>query len=531
VRRQSTGAHRRTPLALSCVTAVAAGLLILMTFAAPARAGTYPMNQCQAAGSRALSGSWGTFGSPPDGQLFNNCGSGGAFGFSTTYAMPYNTVGGLNVAVPNSRPNVTIAHVETDVTTPAEALDPDGQYSFFRLSGGGQIVFDHEMTGWAQHIGRDISPTRDFQVGIYCSYGTGPHNCWWQSQPAISVSRLALTLQENVPPTAQATGGTLLSGGTMSGTQTLSYSASDSDSGIHDVSVQLGSTTVASDAYAGQCAYDDWNACPMRRDRGDRSIDTSQVADGTYPLKFVVTDAAGNTATIDSGRVISVDNPGTNGPGAVAKPSSIRLVLGQTPGRAIRANYGRKVVITGQALTPDGKPLTSASLDVSAQIAQPLQDFSSLGQAQTDGNGAFAFLVPPGPNRTIRFAYTSPSVNGQQAKGQSDVTLQVRAGAQLKVSDRKVAGGRRVTFRGQLKGGPFPAGGVPIGFRGQVGKHTRKFADTQTDGKGRFHLVYKFPPGGPTHTYPIWVRIGADGADYPYLPGLSNRVRVTVLRG
>ena len=53
---------------------------------------------------------------------------------------------------------------------------------------------------------------------------------------------------------------------------------------------------------------------------------------------------------------------------------------------------------------------------------------------------------------------------------------------------------------------------------------------SQTDTNGRFHLVYKFPAAGPTHTYPIWIRIGADGQDYPYLPGLSNHVRITVLR-
>jgi hypothetical protein len=88
-----------------------------------------------------------------------------------------------------------------------------------------------------------------------------------------------------------------------------------------------------------------------------------------------------------------------------------------------------------------------------------------------------------------------------------------------------------VTFRGQLNGGPIPVNGVPIGFRGQVGKHVRKFGDTQTDARGRFRLTYKMPAAGPRKaTYPIWVRVGADGDTYPYLPGLSNRVRVTVLR-
>jgi hypothetical protein len=225
-----------------------------------------------------------------------------------------------------------------------------------------------------------------------------------------------------------------------------------------------------------------------------------------------------------------VSNPQSNGPGAVAKTTDAQVRLGQGLGRPIRTTYGRKVVVTGQAVSAGGQPLASIPIDVAAQIAQPGQELAGIGRTQTDGTGAFAFRVPPGPNRTLRFAYTSPVSDGVQAKGQSDIVLEVRAGAHLSVSDRKIAGGRRVTFRGQLKGGPIPIGGVPIGFRGKVGKHTRKFADTQTDGRGRFRLVYKFPAAGPTRTYPVWVRIGADGHDYPYLPGLSNRVRVTVLR-
>jgi hypothetical protein len=215
----------------------------------------------------------------------------------------------------------------------------------------------------------------------------------------------------------------------------------------------------------------------------------------------------------------------------VRKTTSVQLVVGQGQTRALRTTYGRRLVITGQALDEDGKPVGNATINVASQVAQAGQNFTDIGQTQTDANGAFAFVVPPGPNRTLRFSYTSPVSAGQQAKGETDVVVQVRAAAHLTVSAHKVAGGRRVTFRGQLKGGPVPAAGVPIGFRGQVGKHTRKFGDTQTDDRGRFHLTYRMPAAGPRKaTYPIWVRIGADADTYPYLPGLSNRVRVTVLR-
>ena len=154
-------------------------------------------------------------------------------------------------------------------------------------------------------------------------------------------------------------------------------------------------------------------------------------------------------------------------------------------------------MITGQAVAHDGKPFPSHRRR-RLQTSQAGQDFTGLGQTQTDANGAFAFRVPPGPNRTLRFSYTLAGQRRRQAKGQSR-RRRCRSGPPptCKVSDHKIAGGRRVTFRGQLKGGPIPAGGVPIGFRGKVGKHTRKFADTQTDDQGRFHLTYKFPATGP----------------------------------
>jgi hypothetical protein len=538
-RAATTASPRRSPrraLAILAVGLLFAAAGTLLANAPAASAGTYVMNQCQSATSRAVNVNWGLFGSW-NGQWFNQCSmTGGQFGVESA-DMDYNTVAGMQLAVPGSRPHVTIAHVSADIHAAKEQLDPSyccgQQYSFFWLVAAGQKVFDQEMTGWTQTIDRDTPASRDLQAAIYCSYGNGPQPCHWDGStlPVIGISQMHITLQESDPPTAQATGGTVLSGGTISGTQTLSYSASDGDSGVYAVGVQLGGTRVGTDGYSDRCTYDDWSACPLREDRGDMSLDTARVPDGTYPLRFVVTDAAGNTATIDSGRTVTINNARANGPGAVRKTTNVQLVLGQGQSRALRTSYGRKLVITGQALAGDGRPVTDAPVDLSSQVAQPGQGFTAIGQTHTDGMGAFAFPVPPGPNRTLRFSYTSPVSAGAQARAQTDVVVQVRAGAHLTVSDHKVAGGRRVTFRGELEGGPVPASGVPIGFRGQVGKHTRKFGDTQTDNGGRFHLTYKMPAAGPRKaTYPIWVRVGADGDTYPYLPGLSNRVRVTVLR-
>jgi hypothetical protein len=509
-------------------------IVLFVALAASADAGTYTMNQCASAGSRAVSVDWGLWNDLHNGSFFDSCAvTGGSFGVRNA-EMDYNSVGGMTVTVPPSRPHVSIVHTAAVVTTAPEQLDPSAccnkQISVFRFSAGGEVLSDQEMTGWTELISVDVPNTRDFQAGIYCTTANGAQNCSWTGDPTIGLSLFAFTLSESDPPSARTTGGSLLAAGTLSGTQTLSYTANDGDSGIRRVSVRLGDTTVATDDFASRCGNDDWNACPTSQERVEMPIDTSQVPDGAYPLQLDVTDAAANTSTVDAGRTVAISNARANGPGAVPKTADVQLRVGQGGGKAIRTTYGRKVVVTGQALSAQGQPLAGIPIDVAAEVAQPGQSFGALGSVQSDAAGAFAFRVPPGPNRTLRFSYTSPVQDGVQARGQSDVVLEVRASAHLSVSAHKIAGGRRVTFRGQLKGGPVPRGGVPIGFRGKVGRHTRKFGDTQTDGNGRFRLSYRFPAGGPSRTYPVWVRIGADGRDYPYLPGLSNRVHVTVRR-
>src|SRR4051812_43519186 len=321
----ATGRRRARAVRIILATTLLPAIGITLLAGAPARAGTYTMNQCQADPDRAVSVNWGLFGTW-NGRWFNDCAlTGGRFGVGSA-DMDYNTVAGMQITVPAARPHVTISHVFVDVTTAREILDPSfccgNQYSFFWLVASGQKVFEQEMGGWSQAIDRDTPASRDLEAAIYCSYGNGPQACNWEGTPLIGIAQLRLTLQESDPPSAQATGGTLLSGGTLRGTQTLSYTATDTDSGIHDVAVQIGTATVGTDGYGDRCPNNDWNACPLREDRGDMPIDTTRVADGTYPLRFVVTDAAGNTATVDSGRAVTINNARANGPGAVPKTSS-----------------------------------------------------------------------------------------------------------------------------------------------------------------------------------------------------------------
>jgi hypothetical protein len=108
-------------------SAVAAVLYVALLLAAvpAARAGTYVMNQCGSAASRATSVDWGTWGNLRAGTAYNNCTIGGTFGIADA-EMDYNSVGGLVVNVPAGRPHVTIAHVDAVVTTGQGSSTPRG---------------------------------------------------------------------------------------------------------------------------------------------------------------------------------------------------------------------------------------------------------------------------------------------------------------------------------------------------------------------------------------------------------------------
>src|SRR4051794_8795127 len=101
-------------LALALVLAAAAVLLLPPA----ARAGTYPMAQCQSTPARALSDGWGVYGGA---GIYNTCGGNNGFGLWIA-ELGYNTSAGMDIAVPGSRPHVTIQRIDTGMNV-AQELD------------------------------------------------------------------------------------------------------------------------------------------------------------------------------------------------------------------------------------------------------------------------------------------------------------------------------------------------------------------------------------------------------------------------
>src|SRR4051794_21347707 len=90
--------------------------VVVLPVSAPVRAGTYPMAQCQSTPTRALSDGWGIYGGA---EIYNTCGGDSGFGLWIK-ELGYDTTAGMGIAVPASRPHVTIQRIDTGMNVAQE---------------------------------------------------------------------------------------------------------------------------------------------------------------------------------------------------------------------------------------------------------------------------------------------------------------------------------------------------------------------------------------------------------------------------
>jgi hypothetical protein len=522
--------------------AAALCLLALLVFAAratSASAGTYPMSQCGAGGTSAVAATWSAYGG---GGMFNGCGAGGGWGLWTYDPMGYNTTAGLTTGVPASHPNVTIQHVDAGVATATQGDEP----AFLRWFAGGQVLVDREMTGWSQSLSRaPAAGTRDFTMDVYCTYARGPVDCHFSDRAhVVTVGWLVFTLADDASPGGGASGGTLVTPGPRRGTETLSWTATDKDSGVKAVDVRLGSASVGSYAFDAACSYTDWSACPNGQSR-TLDVDTTRVPDGTYPLRLVVTDAAGNTAAVDAGRVTIANDTAPDGARAALAGGSSPAAASDCNGSVcadraqltsafldsstqLRVRYGRPAKVTGRLTTISGEPIAGARLDATAIALQPGDPDRSLGQVVTDGEGRWAYDVPPGPSRTVRFGWRARNGAASYAE-RTEVRLLVIPRVTVRPTAKTIRRGGRVTLAGRVLGGPYPSAGVLVTLQGRPsrGGRWRTFGVTRTRGEhGRFRRSYRFQSASRGR-FVFRARVAVQ-AGYPYLAASSRAARARV---
>jgi hypothetical protein len=409
-------------------------------------------------------------------------------------------------------------------------------------------------------------------------FGSDEGHCPRESNFAAtaSINSAQIVLATNAIPAASGFSGTLLNN-TVTGKGNLSFTATDAGPGVYQAKAQIDGQQVWAETPSlnenkclvtgideGARAFNYAQPCPAKT-AVNAEIDTTSLADGSHKLTVEVENAAGNTAVVYEHTITIANHPvqtpgspiaetlpgqtpiGT--PPALLSPAPVRGPANGTPASesavltahwqgapsvsasastststSLKSAYGRSHEITGRLTTTAGGPIADALIEVTQKPASLGAIASSITGAHTDSQGKFIIDIPPSSSSTsIRLVYRAHLGDATPAATQT-LTLRVPASIQLTVSPHLTSIGHTIVLSGKLAG-PIPPGGKKVLFEARVpGGSWIEFHNATVDAQGRFRATHRFTFSGPLH-YQFRVVCERE-ADFPFLPGTSNIVRV-----
>ncbi len=466
---------------LAAATTVWLATLLALWMAASAHAGTYAINDRPSAPTSANdSGPWTVFSSPQADKGSCSGGPGDWIG-PLSGSMSPNSLDGVSVTVPSGS-GITIHEAKIWWWVPKSSSGAD----VFPLASANGAVVNQANTQNGPYD-RSINPddwtlpstTTSFVLANYCSSDDGPNGCNFGSgeNPNLKLFGAHLTLADNNLPSGTVTGGALAGNGPITGTQSLAFTAADTDTGVRSVQLLVDGQVLAQKDYLAQCPYTNFVACPSSRS-DTISWNTAGVSDGPHELALQITDAATNTVIVDDHTI--------------------------TVGSASNASNG-----TSGANGSGGT--TGAN-----------------GTNGTNGsNGETALTVN----------VTAPA----SSQGSVLLGSGVKWGVSLKVAPRRVRRGTKIRLTGAVVTSPRPGSGkliylqarsVGSAWRGKGRKRHRitaygkwvTFQAFRARSNGTFSSVYKFKLGGH-HTYQFQAVAPAEG-QYRNPTGDSSTITV-----
>lgn len=184
--------------------------------------------------------------------------------------------------------------------------------------------------------------------------------------------------------------------------------------------------------------------------------------------------------------------------------------------------FGRQTQISGRLANRDGQGIAGADIQVFASSDGGSEQL--VGDLHTDSSGAYSYTAAGSASRTLRFVYAgSPLILPVQSR----VRIVVPAISTLRVSRRRVLNGQRVTFSGQVRSTPIPAGGKLIQLEVLLSGRWQTFRTVRTDQAGRWALPYRFARTRGVQRYRFRVELPRE-AGYPFGAGASKSVGVRV---
>ncbi len=397
-----------------------------------------------------------------------------------------------------------------------------------------------------------LSGVSDVNVGVSCDPGQDlSYPCPGSANPEAQalVSDGSFTLLDSTIPSVADVSGSLIDGGTLTGTDTISFTAADGGGGIYGATMLLDGHQVLNkvpDSNGGLCAnlapsssttmaFASPQPCPTA-ENVSLPLDTTQFPAGQHHLQVTVTDAAGDLASAYDGTITTSGPPsiGANG-GSLRGPHTPN---GQSPcaGEALNLAVNGKTkpptILFGDHATVRGVlhcgtiPIRGARVQIATVGGARSAAIDT--SVETALDGSFEYKVPRGPDRTLRFSYLAYS-DDPGPSATATAAIRIRPRIKLKISPRGSSNEHTIHWTGVVAGGPYPPQGVTLEVEVQEGRHWRVFDQVVTNRKGRFHYSYRFHATDEPTTYIFRVSLPDSGSGgYSYTPGASNAVQVHV---
>ena len=371
-----------------------------------------------------------------------------------------------------------------------------------------------------------------------------------------------ISLRDPNDPQESNISGPLTTDSPLHGTETITFSATDTGPGIAYIKLLVDGTVVQSqiiDTNGGRCVpvagYDAYTwayQTPCSTSIGGRtySLNTTALSNGQHHVQVIVEDAAGNQSEVLN-RNVSIENasngslgapppvpglfpsaPGSQPPGSGtsiltagapngtnASPNA-ELQLG-LPRRVARPFARRALRIPGRLLTMSDQPIGGATLDVIQRIAGS-SSTRTVTHTRTAANGSFAATVPAGPSRLITIAYRAyTGAPGYTAQNQLNESVQ--AGVQLNVNPIHTSPQGTIVLSGKVQGS-IPRDGTIVDLLVHYRGHWVPFKTPRTNRHGNFHVRYQFQGG--TGKFPFRAEVPSGQAGFPFATGDSRIINV-----
>lgn len=379
-------------------------------------------------------------------------------------------------------------------------------------------------------------------------------NAWYWS--TYSMTTATMLLSNETAPAASGFSGPVSEPGALSGTEELSFQASDNASGVYAVTATLDGQpiyTATLNTNNGQCvslgsyqgAQEFTSASPCKQSTSVTiPLDTTQVKDGRHQLSIIVTDAAGNETTVYTHQIQTDNAPTVN----------------ERPTITGTASIGATLTATNATFTapPGAGPLTATTgqwlrcADTEATHCTPIPTANSHTYSPTPSDAGYHLVYANStadndgtttsdsePTTTINPTNTNTSTSPGTTSGNTTHANTTLLGSPakwkltIKGSPLIVQQHTVLKLTGRVLTSPRPPAGKLIYIQARTIWHTRThthysawitFATPRTEKNGYWSIEHIFQFGGE-HTYQMRAIAPQEGA-YQNTTGTTTPITI-----